>query len=287
MTVFVIKADGTKQLFAREKVIWTCLRMGTTRKVAETIAKKIEIRMYDGIETRKILQMIFRLISKYKPAVKHQIDLRKSLSLMKSKPDFERFIQILLSEHGYEITPNRIIRGKCVEHEVDAIARKNGETYIVEVKRHFNYHTPTGLDVGRIARAVYEDVTEGFKLGLNNLKIDKAMIVCNTKLSEHAKRYANCRGIRHIGWSSPPEFDLQTMIEEKKLYPITYLKGLKTEEREKLSSAGIILLRQLNEKKPEELARETGIPKGTLEPIIKKAIMILENSRMMLIEKAD
>jgi len=275
LAVFVTKVDGTKKLFDREKVVRTCLRMGANRKIAEAIAEKIETNIYDGIETKKILKTIFRRLSRYKLAVKHQIDLRKALSLMKPKPDFERFIQILLSEHGYEVTPNQIIRGKCVEHEVDAVARKNGETYIVEVKHHFNYHTSTGLDVSRIARAVFEDVTEGFELGLNNLKIDKVMIVCNTKLSGHAKRYAKCRGIHHIGWSSPPNHDLQTMIEEKKLYPMTYLKVSNIPTMKKLASAGIILLKQLTEKNPEKIRRETGIPKETLKLIIEKARAIL------------
>jgi len=253
LPVLVMKVDGTKQLFDREKVVRTCLRMGATREVAEAVAEKIETKVYDGIETRRILQMIFRELGRYKPEVKYQIDLRRALSLMEPKPDFERFVQILLGENGYEVTPNQIIRGRCVEHEVDAIARKDGETYIVEVKHHYNYHTPTGLDVSRIARAVLEDLIEGFELGLNTLKIDKAMIVCNTKLSEHAKRYAECRGIHHIGWNSPPDQDLRSMIERKRLYPITCLRGLKKDVREKLASAGIILLKELTKKKPEEL----------------------------------
>lgn len=275
MTIFVRKVDGTKQLFDRRKVIRTCMRMGASREIAEAIVKKIELKIHDSIETRKILQMIFRFLSKYKSAIKYQIDLRRALSLMKPKPDFERFIQILLSEHGYKVTPNQIIRGKCVEHEVDAIAIKDGVTYIVEVKRHFNYHMPTGLDVSRIARAVLEDITEGFKLGLNKIKIDKAMIVCNTKLSGHARRYAECRGIHHIGWSSPQDGNLQTLIEKRKLYPITYLKGLTNSTREKLSSAGIILLKDLISIKPNKLNKDTGISKETLEQIIKKARMIL------------
>ncbi len=275
MAIFVTKADGTKELFDREKVVRTCLRMGATGQVAETIAEKIEMNLYDGIETRKILQMIFRQLSRHEPAVKHLIDLRKALSLMKSKPDFEFFIQTLLSEHGYEVTPNQIVNGKCVEHEVDAIARKDGLTYIVEVKHHFSYHVLTGLDVSRIARAVFEDVTEGFKLGLNTLKIDKAMIVCNTKFSEHAKRYAECRGIKHIGWSSPPDYNLQIMIAEKKLYPITYLKGLTITTTERLSQAGIILLKQLTTKNPRELRRETRLPKETLDVIIRRARVIV------------
>ena len=278
MTIFVTKADGTTQPFSKWKIVRTCLRMAATRAVAESIAEEIETRIYNDIETKKILQMIFRYLRKHKPVIRHQIDLRKALSLLNPAPDFERFIQLLLSEHGYEVTPNRIIRGRCVEHEVDAIARKNGKTYLVEVKHHFKYHTPTSLDVSRISRAVFEDVTEGYKLGLNNLKIDYAMIVCNTKLSEHAKRYADCRGISHIGWNSPRHNDLQTMIQEKKLYPITFLKGINTENRKKLTSNGIVLLKQLTEKSPTALRRQTGISKEILESIVNTARTILSKN---------
>jgi hypothetical protein len=278
LTVYVTKFDGTKQPFDKNKIVRTCLRMGATRAVAESIAEEIENRIYDGIETKKILQMIFRSLRKHKPVIRHQIDLRKALSLLSPAPDFERFIQLLLNEHNYEVTPNQIIRGRCVEHEVDAVARKNGKTCIVEVKHHYKYHTPTSLDVSRISRAVFEDVTEGHELGLNNLKIDYALIVCNTKLSEHAKRYADCRGIRHIGWSSPPNRDLQTMIEEKKLYPITFLKGLNAKTRNKLTHKGVILLRQLTGKSSKELRRQTGISKEKLESIVDKARIILSES---------
>lgn len=278
MTVYVTKFDGTRQPFDKNKIVRTCLRMGATRDVAESIAEEIETRIYDGIETKKILQMIFKRLRKHKPEIRHQIDLRKALSLLNPAPDFERFIQLLLSEHSYEVTPNQIIRGRCVEHEVDAIARKNGKTCIVEVKHHHKYHTPTSLDVSRISRAVFEDVTEAYELGLNNLKIDYALIVCNTKLSEHAKRYADCRGIRHIGWSSPPNHDLQTMIEEKKLYPITFLKGLNAETRNKLVHNGVILLKQLTEKNSKELRRQTGISKEKLGSIVGKARIILSEN---------
>jgi len=278
LTVHVAKFDGSRQPFDKNKIVRTCLRMGATNVAAEAIAEEIETRVYDGMETKKILQMIFRSLRKHKPVIRNQIDLRKALSLLNPAPDFERFIQLLLSEHGYEVTPNQIIRGRCVEHEVDAVARKNGKTCIVEVKHHYKYHTPTSLDVSRISRAVFEDVTEAYELGLNNLKTDYALIVCNTKLSEHAKRYADCRGIRHIGWSSPPNRDLQTMIEEKKLYPVTFLKGLNAETRNKLASNGVILLKQLMEKNPKELRKQTGVSTEKLESIVGKAREILSGS---------
>ncbi|UCB60502.1 MAG: restriction endonuclease, partial [Candidatus Bathyarchaeota archaeon] len=165
--MFVIKANGTRQPYDRKKVIRTCRRLGASRGEANKIAEKVEQQLSDGIETKKILDLIFTELRKLKPSVKYLICLRKGLSLMKSKPDFERFIQILLEENGYEVTPNQVVRGRCIDHEVDAVAKKNGVTYIVEIKHHYRYHTPTGLDESRIARAVFEDVTEGFKLGLN------------------------------------------------------------------------------------------------------------------------
>lgn len=249
--------------------------MGATPAAAEAIADEVEAKIYDGIETRKVLQMVYKLLKKHKPSVKHQIDLRKALSLLGSAPDFERFIQLLLKEHGYKVIPNQIVRGRCVEHEVDAIATKNGKTCLVEVKHHSRPHTRTNLDVSRISRAVFEDVTEGYELGLNSLKVDYAMIVCNTKMTEHAKRYAECRGIRHIGWSSPPNHDLQTMIEEKQAYPITFIKGLNAANRRMLTSNGIILLKQLTETNPKKLRRQTGISSGKLESILASAEEIL------------
>jgi len=269
--VHVTKADGTMQLFDREKVFITCLRMGASRKTADEIAEKVERRLYDGIPTSKILQMTLRLLRKYKPAVRHLLDLRKGLSLMDSKPEFENFVQILLAHNGFEVTPNRLITGRCVEHEVDAIAKKDGLTYFVEAKHHINYHTPTGLDESRIARAILEDVTEGFELGKSSLRIDRAMIVTNTRYSEHARRYGRCRNILQIGWSSPTNLCLQNMIEEKNLYPLSCLRDLKNETKTKLVNSGIVLMKQLFEETLQTLARKTGIQKETLKQIIEKA----------------
>ena len=278
MTVNVTKYDGTKQAFSREKIIRTATRMGATRETAKQIVDEIENKAYDGISTRKILQMLYTRLKEHRPTLKHQIDLRRALSLLNSAPDFEQYIQQLLREHGYQVTPNQIIQGKCVQHEVDAIATKNNRTCFVEVKHHIKYHTPTGLDIPRIARAVLEDITEGHQLGQNNHKIDYAMIVCNTKLSDYAKQYADCRKISHIGWSSPQNQDLQTMIETKKLYPITILKGLNTYTRNQLTSNGIITLKQLTEKSLTELKHKTGIHKNKLEPILEAARAILSEN---------
>lgn len=97
------------------------------------------------------------------------------------------------------------------------------------------------------------------------------MIVTNTRYSEHAQRYGTCRNILQIGWSSPAKFDLQNMIEEKKLYPLSCLRGLNSETKMKLVNSGIVLMKQLFEEETSTIARKAEVPKETLKEIVEKA----------------
>jgi HJR/Mrr/RecB family endonuclease len=270
LEIFVTKADGSKQLYNKQKIVQTSLRLGANSEEAERIAQQLELKLYDGISTRKILQLIFVLLRKPKPAVRNLFDLRRGISLMEPKPEFEMFIRALLSHSGYTVTPNTILRGLCGEHEVDAIASKDGVTYFVEVKHHASYHALTGLDESRIARAIVEDVTEGYIRGLSEIKIDGAMIVTNTRYSEHAINYGRCRGIIMVGWASP-EIGLRDLVESQKLYPLSCLRGISRQVRLRLVDEGIVLIKQLLMQDVGYLERKLGLTRQTALSIMEKA----------------
>ncbi len=276
--IWVTKADGKRQSFQRYKIVNTCLRMNVSEEVAEAVADKVEKKIYNGIPTHRVLKMVFEYLQLERSTFKHRIDLRRAISLLRPVPDWEHFVQMLLGELGYAVTPNQIVRGRCVEHEIDAVARKDNETVLVEIKHHYKYHTSTGLDVCRIIRATFEDITEGYDLGLNSINCTKTMIVCNTKLSNHARRYAKCRGIDHICWNVPLEHGLDLIIEEKKFHPITLIKNLDRKTEEKLGDKGIVLLRQLTEGNINELSKKTRIKRDKLEVLAQKAYDILSYS---------
>jgi hypothetical protein len=271
LVTFVTKADGTKQPYSREKVVQTCLRFGLDPKTAEQVALQVERRLYDGIPTRRVLQIIFSFLRKPKPAVKHLFDLRRGISLMVPKPEFEVFIQVVLAHSGFQVQPNTVLRGLCGEHEVDALAAKNGLTYFVEAKHHFNYHAFTGLDESRIARAILEDVTEGYAKGVTKIKLDKAVIVTNTKYSDHALTYGGCRGIVQIGWNSPQGSGLGMVVEKYKLYPLSCLRGVSVETRLLLVGVGIVLIKQLLEHDIDFYERKLGLPHPTVLSLLEKA----------------
>ncbi len=244
--------------------------MGASIQVANQVADKVERRIYDGIPTTSVLQITLRFMRGQRPDMANLLDLRKGLSIMFPKPEFEVFVQALLAKSGFEVSPNTLLTGKCVTHEVDGIAKRDGITYLVEAKHHVNYHALTGLDESRIARAILEDVGEGSALGMSALKIDKAMIVTNTRYSDEALQYGRCRDILQIGWSSPAGSGLQDLIEGTHMFPLSCLKGLSQSARLRLAIAGFVLFGQIANEDAADLARKTGLPLHVVEGVKEK-----------------
>lgn len=178
------------------------------------------------MRTKEILNVVWKYLGKYHPESQMRVDLRFALSILRSKPDFEEYISLILKDQGYTIQSNQILRGKCIEHEIDAIAQKEDRTTYVEVKHHNRAHTYTALEVPMKVWATLQDLAEGRKLGYRNLDFTGALIICNTKFTDHARTYADCMGIDHMGWKSPGQNGLEDIIERTSLYPITLLKGI-------------------------------------------------------------
>ena len=283
--LYVTKADGRRQPFDRQKIIRTCTRMGASQEVAEKIANQIEKRAYTGIPTKKIIKLIFMYIEKYKPEFRHIIDLREAICLLRPKPDFELFVAELLRSHGFKVKTNQMLRGMCVEHEIDAIAERTikdtkgrsvKEALCVEVKHHYKPHTYTSLGVFLEAWATFEDLLDGYKAGKNKTPFSGLIVVSNTKLSDHAQDYAICKKIMGIAWKTPLEHGLERMIEENKLYPITFLRGLDINHQAKLGDVGIVTLKQIVEMDESEIYRMTRIPKIKIRELKQKSREILK-----------
>ncbi len=273
---YVTKSDGSLQRFDPVKVRRTLQNLGLAAEDVDRIADEIEESVPDGMKTAAVFRMIRARARAVRPAAGHRTDLKRALSLLRPKPDFEEFVRILLREHGYRVEAGCVLAGRCGEHEVDAIASKDGVTIFVEVKHHASHRRMTGLDEGRIARAIIEDLQEGFRFGQCTVSIDGALIVCNTRLSEHAKHYATCRGIEHIGWDCPVERNLRTMIEETRSYPITIVSGVGPSVTARLADAGILMAKEVAYGDATAIARDAGLSLPEVLVIAGRARAILE-----------
>jgi len=274
----VKKADGRLEPFDRSKVVRTALHLGLDSDEAEAIAEEVSKSIYDGIPTSKILSLIHELARKSRPELEHIGDLREAISRMRSKPDFEEYIRLVLKAIGYLVEPGRVLEGRCISHEIDGIAFMDDEVLVVEVKHHVNPHTYTGLDTVLQLWATLEDLREGYRLGLHHYAFTSAILACNTKISLHAERYARCKGIKYMGWKYPQAFALGDIVAKHKLYPITMLRFLSEEQVASLGNQGIVTLTQLAEYDSDELARLINAEKTFAEKLLEAAATVITRS---------
>jgi len=272
--MYVRKFDGSTQQFDKNRIIASCLRNGTSQETAYRVADRIENESYDGMRTKEILDLVWQYLGEHHPDSRIRIDLRLALSLLKSKPDFEEYASLILKDLGYSVQSNVIVKGKCIEHEIDAIAQKDTRTLYVEVKHHDQAHTYTPLEVSMKVWATHQDLIAGRKLGYHNFDFTNALIICNTKFTDHARRFADCVGIDRIGWKSPPSNSLDGIIESRRLYPITILRGERKLQRLLLDN-GIVLLRQLVDSKADRLTRDRILSTSQLSNLRQKSVRIL------------
>jgi len=272
--MYVRKFDGSTQQFDKNRIIASCLRNGASQETAYTVADRIENESYDGMRTKEILDLVWQYLGEHHPDSRIRIDLRLALSLLKSKPDFEEYASLILKDLGYSVQSNVIVKGKCIEHEIDAIAQKDTRTLYVEVKHHDRAHTYTPLEVSMKVWATHQDLIAGRKLGYHNFDFTNALIICNTKFTDHARRFADCVGIDRIGWKSPPSNSLDGIIESRRLYPITILRGERKLQRLLLDN-GIVLLRQLVDSKADRLTRDRILSTSQLSNLRQKSVRIL------------
>jgi transcriptional regulator NrdR family protein len=206
--IWVKKHDGSRQEFSQEKVVNSLLRSGIPRQNIPSILSEIEARLYPGISTSEIYDLLHQLLQqKESISDAHYFRLREGLTKIDSY-NFEQLVAEILTTQGYECQWNVMAPGHCIEHQVDVVAKKGEQLIFTEVKHHTTQHRDTGLgDIvetwGRLMDI--SECSDPKKIAFN-----KACLLTNTKFSEHAKRFAACRGVMLFGWR------YNTLLPERK-----------------------------------------------------------------------
>ena len=247
--MLITKADGNKEGFDKKKIIRTCLRAGADRKTAEEIAGYVEKQINNGDTTRKIYKLILAELEKGEDKTAFAYRLREAVSEL-PPVTFEHFTKRILELHGYKCTWNRLIKGECITHQVDIVAKKEDKLFLVECKHHTNHHRLCGLGKALQLWARLDDIQNGFKNGKNKYNFTQAWLFNNTKFSNHVKQYANAKNIKLSGWRYKGNDSVECMVHEKKVYPITLLK-IDSQLKEKLMANNMFTFLDIAHKKDE------------------------------------
>lgn len=236
----VVKADGSIENFDENKVLQSAERAGIAKDIRQDVLHHVESKLYDEISTAEVYHHISEFLGKSPvPYAKSRYSLKQAImALGPTGYPFEDFIAKILTSLGYTTKVRQILRGRCITHEIDVIAHKNGKTSLIEAKFHNNAGTRSQVHVPMYTKSRFDDVKERYGL-------DDAWVVTNTKTTTDANTFAQCVGMRVISWSYPDKAGLRDLIEESGLHPITMLTSLTTSQKMKLLEAHITLCKEL------------------------------------------
>ena len=159
---------------------------------------------------------------------------------------FERLISALLKKKGYSTKVSVVLNGKCVTHEIDVLAEKDGVAYVVECKFHTDSKAVSNVKIPLYINSRFLDVQEQWNTDpLHKTYLKQGWLVTNTRFTQDAIDYARCVGLTLLSWDYPKNNGIKANIDSYGLFPISTLTRLTKKEKQQLIAKDIILVDEL------------------------------------------
>lgn len=255
---YIIKATGEREEFNPQKLRDSLIRAQASPAVADKIVDQIEKKIRDGDSTKKIYHNAFKSLKEEENSAAVRYSLRRAImELGPTGFPFEQFVAEIFRAKGFETQTDFIAKGECVDHEIDIIAWNESKLIMIEAKFHNEPGIKSDLKVVLYIKARWDDLMGGiFNFGKER-KLDEGWLVTNTKFSESAIKYAKCRNMKLVGWNYPERDNLQDLIEEAHLHPITCLNSITPSDEKRLMEVGIVLCKQARDN--QDILKQTGL----------------------------
>lgn len=243
------KANGKRESFNPEKLKNSLKRSGATPQSIERVIFDVESELHDGMTTQEIYTRAFSLLNQVERRVASRYSLRKAImDLGPSGFAFEDFIAQVLKTKNFETITRQVALGACVSHEVDVVAWNSQKLVMCEAKFHNQLGIKSDVKVALYVKARFDDLKGNmFRYGGRVRPLDEGWLITNTKFSSTAIHYGVCKGLTMIGWNYPEKGNLQEMIEEGGLHPITCLTRLSSADKKILMDNQIVLCKQVKD----------------------------------------
>ena len=238
----IIKADGTREPFDPERLAASLARAGAGAHTAERIALAMTKTVAPDTTSKEVYARAFSFLRRQARPVAARYALRRALlELGPSGHPFEDFISHLFRAEGWDVETRKVIRGKCVPHEVDFYASHPGQNaYLAaELKYHNDPGYKTDLKIALYVKSRFDDIF-ACDPAERSCPLDRGLLVTNTKFTSEAIAYAECAGVELLGWGYPEHDNLFMRMSRAKVYPITTLTGLSRSEKRLLIDAGVV-----------------------------------------------
>ncbi len=275
MNISVVKGNGERVIFNPKKLEQALRSSGAGSEEQKKITEQVTRRLYDGISTRQIYKMAFDLLKKESYKIAGRYKLKNAImELGPTGFPFERLVGKIFENRGYTVETGVIVQGKCVQHEVDVVARKPGEMLMIECKFHSDNTAKSSVQVPLYIHSRFLDVKAAWQQQYGENIRYRGGVVTNTRFSDDAVQYGTCAGLMVISWDFPTGNGLKYWIDKTGLHPITSLISLTRAQKQVLLEKGIVVCNELH--KHRDLLLEMKISERQTNKILREAQNLVE-----------
>ena len=178
MSFLVAKADGATEAFEASKLTRSLIKSGadeeSARSIVDAVQSELSIRSGKGevMTTQEIYSHAFHQLRDVQRPLAARYSLKRAvLSFGPTGFPFEEFLSQLFKREGYVTAVDQIVKGGCVEHEVDIVLTKNKQTTFVEAKFHNSLAYKSDLKIALYVQARIEDLLGGGHAGAQVARI--------------------------------------------------------------------------------------------------------------------
>ena len=159
---------------------------------------------------------------------------------------FEKFVGAILSHQGFHTKVGVDVKGHCVNHEVDVVAERDDQHFMVECKFHSDEGRHCDVKIPLYIQSRFIDVEKQWrKRPGHDTKFHQGWIYTNTRFTTDAIQFGKCAGLMLVGWNYPKKDGLKEQIDRSGLHPVTCLTTLTKAEKQKLLSMDKVLCMDL------------------------------------------
>ena len=268
-SINIVKYSGDVVPFDVDKLINSLRRAQASEELIQQIVEQVEDQIYDGITTKKIYQMAFKILKGKSRVSASKYKLKKALmELGPSGFPFEKLVGKLLEYEGFATKVGVIVQGKCVQHEIDVIAKKDDTHYMIECKYHSDQGRFCNVKIPLYIHSRFLDVEKQWERQKGHEdKLHRGGVFTNTRFTTDAVQYGKCVGLLLTSWDYPMGNGLKDRIDKLGLHPLTALTTLTKAEKTKLLDTGIVLCKELHEK--PVILKQIGIDKKRHKKILE------------------
>jgi len=240
----ITKASGLAEDFSEIKLLNSLKAVGISKDIGKETLRLVKDKLSSDTDTGKVHNIVSQYLGQHAHPL-YQLNYNLKRAVFKLGPTgypFEYFVAQILEEFKYHTKVGTVLKGKCVSHEVDIVAKKDNQIYYIECKFHNRPGLKTDIQAALYTQARFQDISNKHNTPNNN---HYSWLITNTKATKDVGNYTKCQNMKLTSWGSPGKESLFNLIITSRIHPITALNSISKDQTQLLLKQNIVTLNDL------------------------------------------